>query len=292
MSANRITYGLTLSFSTSPDEAVAQAIRAEQLGFDSVWLGEHFARPAVMASEYPYAATRRPLSSREDCSDPIAVAAAIAASTSRLLIGTGIYLFPLRHPLVTARSAATLQVISKNRFLLGVAAGWAKEEYDALDIPFKQRGSRLDEGIEVFRKALAGGDFEHHGKHYNFDTLSVVNSARTTPIIIGGASEPALRRAAHLGDGWLSPPGMTVEECAAFRTQIDSMRREHGVESRPFTIYVRAPEAQADEARRFADAGMANVIVGGRQVSESSDPLEKKLASLEKAAERLGVIAP
>ncbi len=291
MSAIRISYGLMLSFSTRPDHAVAQAVHAESLGFDSVWLGEHFVRPAALTSDYLYSTTRQPLSAREDCSDPIAVASAIAASTSRLHIGTSIYLFPLRHPLVAARSAATLQVLSKNRFLLGVAAGWAKEEYDALNIPFHERGSRLDEGIEVFRKALAGGDFEHHGKHYDFASLSVVNSQRPTPVLIGGASEAALRRAARVGDGWISPPGIKPEECITVRAQLEKMRCEFGVDKRPFAFYVRTPDANAEEIQRYAEAGVTNITVGGRQVFDPADPLDKKLLSIEATAGRLGISA-
>lgn len=286
---NRVSHGLMLSFSTNPRDAVAQSILAESLGFDSVWLGEHFVRPAVLKSKYLYGATRAPLSAREDCSDPIAVAAAIAASTSRIRIGTSIYLFPLRHPLVAARSAATLQVLSGDRFLLGVAGGWAKEEYDALGIPFEQRGARMDEGLEVFRKALSGGDLDHHGKYYSFKSVSVVNTDRSTPVLIGGASEPALRRAARLGDGWIAPPDMSLGECATAKARIDDMRREFGTEQRPFTVYVRVPDANPEDIQRYADVGLTHVTVGGRQVFDPADPLDQKLLSLERTAKRLGL---
>lgn len=289
MATNGLRYGLTLSFSTRPDDAVAQAVCAERLGFHSVWLGEHFITPAVLGSKYPYPSANAPLSAREDCFDTIAVAAAIAASTSRLRIATGIYLFPLRHPLVAARSAATLQVLSGKRFMLGVAGGWAKEEYDALGVPFEQRGERLDEGLQVFRKALAGGEFEHRGKHFSFDRLSVVNSAIEMPVIIGGASAPALRRAARLGDGWLTTPGTSVEECIALKGQLEAMRRNYGVAERLFDIYVRAPAVTPNDVEHYVKAGLTNIVVGGRHVINPSDPLDVKLASLAKAAKQLRI---
>lgn len=282
-------YGLTISFSTPPAEAVAQAVCAERLGFHSVWIGEHFLRPAVLASRYPYSASNAPLSSRENCHDSMAIAAAIAASTSRLRIATGIYLFPLQHPLVAARSASTLQSLSGGRFMLGVAAGWAKEEYEAMGLAFEARGQRMDEGLLVFRKALAGGDFEHHGAHFDLAPMSLVTEPVQVPVIIGGSSAPALRRAARFGDGWLTTPGLSVGECVDMQSRLRSMRSEFGVGGHEFRIHVRAPSATRADIQRYLDAGLDSIIVGGRQVMNPADPLDRKLASLEAIAAGLGL---
>lgn len=283
----RPAFGLTISFSTPPLEAVAQAICAERLGFDSVWIGEHYLRPALLESKYPYSSSNAPLSSRESCHDSIAIAAAIAASTTRLRIATGIYLFPLQHPLAVARSASTIQALSGGRFILGAAAGWAKEEYEALGIPFDERGRRMDEGLAVFRKALAGGDFEHQGPYFPLKAMSLLTGPVKVPVVIGGSSEPALRRAARFGDGWLTTPGLSVDECVAMQSRLYAMRRDFGVVDREFRTYVRAPSASPGDVRRYLDAGLNSIIVGGRQVMNPGDSLDRKLASLEAIASGL-----
>ena len=290
MCATSPELGLTISFSTPPSEAVAQAVCAERLGFKSVWIGEHYLRPVFLESRYPYSSSNAPLSARESCHDSMAIAAAIAASTSRLRIATGIYLFPLQHPLVVARSASTIQSLSGGRFILGAAAGWAKEEYEALGIPFEARGRRMDEGLTVFRKALAGGDFEHQGSHYSLKAMSLLTAPMPVPIVIGGSSEPALRRAARFGDGWLTTPGLSVDECVAMQTRLLAMRQDFGVVGGEFRTYVRAPSASPADIRRYLGAGLNSIIVGGRQVMNPADPLDRKLASLEAIAFGLGLV--
>lgn len=285
----RVKYGLQISFAHRPDEVVAQAVLAEQLGFDGVWMGEHFFRPAVLDPAYPYK-QHQPLRSGEECFDSMVIAGAVAASTRRLTISTAVYLLPLRHPLAAARSIATAQILCGGRLRVGLGIGWAHEEYEGLGIPYRERGSRLDEGIDILRKALAGGSFEHHGRHFSFDALSIVNQPVRVPILLGGASEPALRRAARVGDGWATPPyNLSFDDCVSRRLRLETLRREYGTDQRPFAHYVRVPNATRELVAQYAEAGFTNLTVGGGQVVKWTDPLERKLAFIEETARALGV---
>lgn len=289
--ADTVKYGLQISFTHRPDEIVKQAVRAEQLGFDSIWLGEHFFRPGSLESVYPYT-PHQPLKTGEECPDSMVVAGAIAASTSRIMITTAIYLLPLRHPLIAARAITTAQGLSGNRLRIGVGVGWAKEEYDALGVPFNERGSRLNESIEVLRKALAGGEFEHHGKHYDFGRLTIANNAVPLPLLVGGSTEPVFKRAARVGDGWAGTPDLTLQDCITRRAQIEALRREYGTAEKPFSYYMRMPSATPELVAQYAEAGFTNITVGGGQVVKWTDPLERKLSFIEEVAQRLGVRAP
>lgn len=286
MNTARVKFGLTLPFSTRPEDAVIQAVHAEALGFDSVWIGEHFARPANLTSRYPYAKVT-PLTNREECFDPMAVLAAISSRTQRLRLCTGIYLLPLRHPVSAARSAATLQALSGGRFQMGLAAGWAKEEFDLFKVSYSDRGALLDEGLAVFRKALAGGDFEHDGKHYSFERICITNTPVRVPVIVGGASGAALRRAARYGDGWLSTPGTSLEDNIQMGKKINAMRQAAGRGDDPFTLYIRAPQANLEDVERYASAGLTSIVVGGRQVFAPGGDMDSKLSGLEDLAREL-----
>jgi probable F420-dependent oxidoreductase len=289
MTSPHVKYGLQISFAHRPDEVVAQAVRAEQLGFDGVWIGEHFFRPAELDPAYPYKA-HQPLRSGEECFDSMIVAGAIASATSTLNISTAVYLLPLRHPLVAARSIATTQILSNGRLRVGVGLGWAHEEYEGLEIPYKQRGSRLDEGMEIVSKALAGGPFDHSGRHFKFKALSIVNHPVKVPLLAGGAAEPALRRAARLADGWATPPyNMTFDDCVSHRSHLEGLRLEYGTTNRRFDYYVRLPNATPELVRKYAEAGFTNLTVGGGQVVKWPDPLERKIAFIEETARQLGI---
>jgi probable F420-dependent oxidoreductase len=288
MAAAQVKYGLQISFTHRPDEIVKQAVRAEQLGFDSIWLGEHFFRPGTLESVYPYT-PHQPLKTGEECSDSMVIAGAIAASTSTLLITTAIYLLPMRHPLIAARAITTAQNLSGNRLRIGVGVGWAKEEYDALGIPFNERGSRLDESIEVLRKALAGGEFEHHGKHYSFGRLAIANHPVPLPLLVGGGTDPVFKRAARVGDGWAGTPELTLKDCIDRRARIEALRQEYGTAERPFSYFMRMPSATPELVAEYADAGFTNITVGGGQVVKWTDSLDRKLAFIEEIAEKLGV---
>lgn len=288
---NNVKFGLQISFTHQPREIVAQAQLAEKLGFDSIWLGEHFFRPAQLDSQYPYT-PHQPLKTGEECPDSMVIAGALAMMTQRIRITTAIYLLPLRHPLQAARAIATAQALSGDRLRIGVGVGWAREEYEAFGIPFEERGARLDEGIDVLRKALAGGEFEHHGRFYDFARLTIVNKPVPLPLLVGGSTPPIFRRAARVGNAWAGTPDLTLEQCIEKRALIEDLRKEYGTASKPFSYFMRMPKATPQLVAEYAEAGFTNITVGGGQVVKWTDPLDKKLAFIEDIARQLEIPRP
>lgn len=161
----------------------------EQWGYDSVWLSEHH----FVDDGY--------------CAGLMPVAAAIAARTQRLTIGTNVLLLPLYNPLRLAEDGATVDILSNGRLVLGVAAGYRRGEFEGFGIPMRERAGRMDEGIEILRRAWSGEPFSFDGAYYHVPHLRItpppVQRPRP-PIMVGGFSSAALRRAARLGDGWLA----------------------------------------------------------------------------------------
>ncbi|MBM3346986.1 MAG: TIGR03619 family F420-dependent LLM class oxidoreductase [Betaproteobacteria bacterium] len=288
---NDVRFGLQISFTHQPLEIVAQAQLAERLGFDSIWLGEHFFRPAQLDSQYPYT-PHQPLKTGEECPDSMVIAGALAMQTRRVRITTAIYLLPLRHPLQAARAIATAQALSGNRLRIGVGVGWAREEYDAFGIPFNERGARLDEGIDVLKKALAGGEFEHHGRFYDFARLTIVNKPVPMPLLVGGSTPPIFKRAARVGDAWAGTPDLTLEQCIEKRALIEGLRKEYGTAGRPFSYFMRMPKATPELVAQYAEAGFTSITVGGGQVVKWTDPLDRKLAFIEDIARQLEIPRP
>jgi probable F420-dependent oxidoreductase len=201
-------------------EAVARM--ADELGFDSVWCNDHLAIPAASgdgAAEPAYAAAYGEQRGQR-IYEPFIVLAYLAAVTRRVLLGTSVYLLPLRNPLLAARQAVSLDRLSDGRLVLGVGAGWLESEFDAVGVPYRQRGRRTDEAIAML-KSLCGAD----GGGF----LPKPVQRPHPPLWIGGRSEAALRRAARAGDAW-HPSHLTVDE---LRRQIPALHAECERAGRP-----------------------------------------------------------
>jgi probable F420-dependent oxidoreductase len=171
------------------DELVDVVQQVDRFSFDSFWCGDH------VAFAIPFL-------------DPIAQIAQAAVVSRRLTFGTAVYLLPLRHPTPVAKEIATLDHLTGGRFIFGVGIGGEfPREYEGCGVPIKERGPRLGEGIEVIRKLWTGEKVSHDGRFYNFKDVKMTPTPRQPggpPIWCGGRSDPALRRAARLADGWFS----------------------------------------------------------------------------------------
>lgn len=205
-----------------------------------------------------------------DCLDPFTALAFVAASTRQLKFFSNIVVLPYRNPFVTAKAAATFQVLSKGRFILGVGIGYQKAEFDALGVPFSQRAGRTDEALETIRLAWKGGPVVKQGKYFN----AIGNEPRPVPtpappIWVGGGSDKAVERAARLGDGWLPFFSVPTNDPAVKASAVVSMEhfsekvarlkalREELGKSDPFDIAVGPPfrvqGATRADAERFLE---------------------------------------
>ncbi len=251
----------SLSFS-EPEQLVEIARICDEVGFEGVLVSDHLFYPEKLASRYPYSPDGRPgFTPQTPWPEPWSVIGAMAAVTTRLRFATMVYILPLRHPLEVAKATGSLAVLAGGRLVLGAGAGWMREEFDALGVDFATRGARMDESIEVLRAVWRGGMVEHHGRFFDFPRVQISPAPPVPiPVWIGGASGPALRRAARAGEGWLGS-GNSVAEAGALLARIGELRREAGRERLPFDAVVPLTEAaDADALRRLEDRGMTGAV--------------------------------
>ena len=178
---------------------------AEDVGLDSVWVADHVVYPLHSDSRYPYRADGPPFAPEDGFLDAFTTLATIAGATDRIALGTSVLVLPMRGPLEVAKSVATLDVLSGGRVIVGVGAGWWREEFEALGAEFSRRGARMDEQIAILRALWRDGGLSGHGGQYQYGEL--VSRPQPLqpggpPMLIGGMGAAARRRAALLGDGW------------------------------------------------------------------------------------------
>ncbi|MEE8556296.1 MAG: LLM class F420-dependent oxidoreductase [Myxococcota bacterium] len=235
---------------------------AEGTGFEGILVSEHLFYPEKIDSKYPYSPDGRPPFGPETAWPEVWTAiAAMAAVTERLRFATYVFILPLRDPIEVAKAISTVAVLSNNRVALGAGAGWMKEEFQILGRDFHNRGQRFDEMIEILRKIWAGGMVEHHGKFYDFPRLQVSPApTEPVPIYVGGTSDAAFRRAAQLGDGWMSS-GNNPAELPGVVERLQTLRKEAGRDRLPFeTIAALRVPADIDLVRKLEDQGVTAIV--------------------------------
>ena len=249
-----------LSF-TEVDQLVGLARVCEDVGFHGAFVSDHLCIPEKIASRYLYSEDGvAPFDPSTEWVEPWAAISAMATATERLRFTTSIYIAALRHPLEVAKAVATAQTLSRGRVALGVGAGWMKEEFDILGRDFASRGRQLDELLDVCRKLWAGGMVEHSGDFYAFPRVQQTPApADRIPILVGGTSPPALRRAAR-HDGWLSS-GNTPEELSDIVATLRRLRAEAGLPEDGFEVLA-AVNAPPDPSlfRELEGQGVTGVI--------------------------------
>jgi len=289
----------------SPANLRTLAQRAESLGFDSAWVSDHIILPRSVDSFYPYAAngvaTFRP---DEDYYEPLAALNFLAGCTQKIRLGTHVLILPYRNPVLTAKMISTLDVLSEGRFILGAGVGWMEEEFKALGLDtFAQRGAVTDEYIQLFKELWTKDNPEFQGEHYQLSESGFQPKPVQKPhppIWIGGHTNPAIRRAAKYGDGWmpigLRPPAiLEPEELAEKITRLRRLTMEAGrpedAVSLCFSTGVtfddspgatrrmmsgRAEQIAAD-LRQYQDLGIRNFIMGfpGDSVAAVDEAMEQ-----------------
>ncbi len=277
---------------TDPSFYPALARAAEEAGYDSMIVPDSICYPLHSDSVYPF----NPDGSREFLEDkpflePFSLIPALGAVTTRLRFTTFVLKLPVRDPVLTAKQATSVAVLTGGRLVLGVGVSPWREDYEVLGIPWAGRGRRMDEAIAIVRGLAAGGYFEYHGQVFDLPPVKIAPvPAEPIPVLIGGHSDAALRRAARSGDGWMHGGGNPAD-LPALLAKLARFRREEGTENRPFEIHVISADAYTpDGIRRLEEAGVTDLIVGFRwpyTTGPDPEPLETKLTHLTRYAQTL-----
>jgi probable F420-dependent oxidoreductase len=188
-----------------PEHYVPLARAAEDAGIDGILMSDHIFYPKDLATPYPYSADGSPIWPPDTAwPDNWVTIGAMVGATERIHFATAVYIAPARDLFTVAKAVGTAAVLSENRVHLGLGAGWMREEFEQTGQEYTNRGKRLDEMIPALRELWRGGWVEHHGEYYDFGPLQIEPApSAPVPIWVGGHSEPALRRAATFGDGWI-----------------------------------------------------------------------------------------
>jgi probable F420-dependent oxidoreductase len=206
----------------NPARWLEVARAADELGYESVWLPEHLIFPAEIhgspAPDDPHVQVRSDI----PLYDPFVMLASLATATSRVRVGTNVYNIGLRHPFVTARAVATLDIVSNGRVDLGIGASWLRDEWDALQLDFASRGERVDECLTICRRLWTEPTVAFAGTHFAFDAVRFEPKPvqPRVPVHVGGDSRRALRRAVEHGDGWIA----MVQPPPSFERSVEALR--------------------------------------------------------------------
>ncbi|MEM7411348.1 MAG: TIGR03619 family F420-dependent LLM class oxidoreductase [Myxococcota bacterium] len=249
-------FSLSTQFTNTADFLELAPV-VESHGYGEMVMGDHLVYHEQIASKYPYGKSDERMWHREtEWPDVWVASGMMAAVTKTLLFSQAVYVLPQRDPVLVAKAAGTAAFLSGGRMRIGVGLGWTREEFELVGVPFERRGARTDEMIEVMRKLWTGDTVEHHGEFFDLPPMTMRPPVEGgVPIVIGGISKPAMRRAARLGDGW-APAYLTVEQTRAGLEEIAAMRVEAG-RSGPFEVCTACVDAfDLDGYRRMRDAGV------------------------------------
>ncbi len=243
-----------------PEGAVALAEACDRHGIESVWTVEHVVVPKGYGSTYPYAPDgKMPGGEHAPIPDPLIWLTWVAAHSTNVRLATGILILPQRNPLVLAKEVATLDRLSGGRVTLGIGVGWLEEEFTALGVPFAGRGKRTDEYIDALRELWGAHEPSYSGEYVDFENAisSPKPQQSPVPIVVGGHSEAAARRAGRLGDGFVpGRPERLAELVGVMRDAATAAGRD------PDTIEITAGASRKPEVRQqMADLGVSRVLI-------------------------------
>lgn len=265
---------------------------AEDCGYDGFGLPDSVFYPEHVSADYPYTPDgKRMWSAEVPMPDPFIMMTAMATVTERLRFSTNVLKLPLRDPLLTAKQVATMAVLSDNRIGIGVGLSWIPEEFTFTRTDMRTRGARTDEAIEIVKAVCAGNGpewVEYHGKHYDFDRLMISPAPdQPVPVYVGGHSEAGLKRAARLGDGWISV-NTTAELLEVAINRLGELRQEYGRSHLPFEIDVSPTDVRdVDGYRELEKAGATTVRVSPWRLHGEEQTTAGRIASLRRFADEV-----
>jgi probable F420-dependent oxidoreductase len=274
---------------------LAQA--TEDAGYDGMVVPDSICYPLESDSKYPFS----PDHTREFLEDkpfiePFSLIPAMGAVTEHLRFITFVLKLPTRHPLLVAKQATSVAVMTNNRLALGVGTSPWPEDYELCGVPWEGRGRRMDEAVAIVRGLSAGGYFEYHGEVYDLPPVKISPTpTEPLPILVGGHAPAALRRAAR-SDGWLHGGGDPAD-LPGLLERLGQLREEEGTAERDFEVHVISLDAfSVDGIRRLEEQGVTDVIVGFRWpyvVGPDTETLQSKVDSLRRFADDvIGKVRP
>lgn len=282
----RFTYAEAM---TDPRHYGPLAQAAEAAGFDGFLVPDSICYPAESDARYPYTPDGdRGFLEDKPFIEPFSLIPALGAVTERIRFVVSVLKLTVRHPVLVAKQAASTAVLTDDRLVLGVGTSPWPEDYEVCGVPFERRGRRADESIDVIRGLLTGDWFEHHGEIYDVPRIKQCPvPERPLPILVGGHAEPALRRAAERGDGWIHGGG--TDDLEPLVARVLELRRAAGRGEDPFEVHVISMDAYSLAGiERLEAMGVTEVIVGFRwayQPGPDTEPLEAKVEALHRYAD-------
>jgi len=286
----RFTYAESMC---DPTHYPALARAAEEAGFHSFSVPDSICYPRESDARYPYTETgNRAFLEDAPFLEPFTLIPALGVVTERLRFTTFVVKLPVRSPVLVAKQASSVAVLTGGRLGLGVGLSPWPEDFAVTGTDWRTRGPRMDEAIEIVRGLTRPGNgwFEHHGRHYDLPAIKLCPvPEEPIPILVGGHAEPALRRAARLGDGWMHAGGGAAADLDAALARLDALRREYGREREPFEVHVISLDAYTpDGVQRLEDKGVTDVIVGFRDPYTGKDqPVGQKIDALRAFADQV-----
>jgi probable F420-dependent oxidoreductase len=251
---------LSTSFSTV-SHLTAIAPVADTHGWHAMSFSDHVVNPETISTPYPYTEDgSRRWQPFTDWPDPWVMIGALATITERLRFTNNVFVLPMRNPFLVAKAISTAAIVSNNRVTPAFGVGWSRDEFQLMQQDFHTRGKRADEMIEIMRLLWTGEMVEYRGDHYQFERMEM-NPApgAPIPIWIGGISDPAMRRAARLADGWVTDL-QTSKEIIDSVGRIRAWRREYG-RGEEFDVMATPSDAyDVDAYRRLEDAGVTHIL--------------------------------
>lgn len=285
----RFTYAEAM---TDPDFYLPLAQAAEEAGYTAITIADSLAYPRDSSSTYPYTEDGdRSFLEDKAFIEPFVLMAAMGAVTSRLRFAPFVLKLPVRPPVLVAKQAASLAYITGNRLSLGVGLSPWPEDFQIMGVPWERRGRRMDECMQVLRGLTSGDYFEFHGELYDIPPIKLTPApTEPIPLLVGGHSDPALRRAVRHGDGWMHAGGDPAE-LERLLDRLKAIRAEEGRAHTLFEIHVISMDAYSlDGIKRLEDLGVTDVIVGFRypyQKGPDPEPLATKIDALNRYAEKI-----
>ena len=267
-----------------PDHYLPLAAAAEQAGYDGITIPDSICYPREASSRYPYNkdGSREFLESVPFVESLISVAA-MAAVTEKIRFATFVYKLAIRQAPVVAKQVQGIQALSGNRFDFGIGISPWEEDFAVCDVPWAKRGKRFDEQIAILRGLESGEFFGYEGEIHHMPAvkMSPVPTA-ATPLLIGGHAEPALQRAARVGDGWMCA-GADMQQLEAYIGRIRQLREEYGTADQPFRVFTTGQDAFTPQGiEQLGSIGVTDVVIAFRNVyeMEPDKPLDEKIGML------------